>query len=384
MTRAARAALVFLLPCVCVHAVDAGSRPRAGGSLLTSTAFGRLPSGEQVDLFTLSNRRGMRVAITPWGATVVRIEVPDSKGEWADVALGYGSLEGYLDNKPYFGVTVGRYANRIKAATFTLDGRAYSLAANNGANSLHGGKAGFDRHLWRVVRSRATGQAQIKLAYDSPDGEEGYPGTVHATVTFTLGEDNVLRMDYRATTDKPTVVSLTNHTYFNLAGESAGSILDQRIELKAAAFTPIDAGLVPTGELRPVAGTPFDFRAPHAIGERIDDADEQLVLGMGYDHNWVLDGPMGTLRLVARATDPRSGRVLEVLTTEPGLQFYSGNFLDGTATGKSGKPYARRTGFCLETQHFPDSPNHPQFPTTVLRPGQVYRSTTLYRFSTGE
>jgi aldose 1-epimerase len=324
----------------------------------------------------------MQVGVTPWGATVTSIVVPDRHGILGDVVLGYHALDGYLTNKPYFGVTVGRYANRIKDASFRLEGSTYHLAANNGTNTLHGGIAGFNRRLWRVTRSSATPLPTLELAYDSPDGEEGYPGAVHAKVTFTLTESNELHIDYRATTDKPTVLSMTNHAYFNLAGEAAGSILDHRVQLNAAQYTPIDAGLVPTGEIRAVAGTPFDFRSPHPIGERIDADDEQLVRGRGYDHNWVLDGAAGTNRLAARVVDPYSGRVLEVLTTEPGVQFYSGNFLDGTEVGKSGRPYAQRSGFCMETQHFPDSPNHPLFPSTVIRPGEIYRSQTTYRFTT--
>ncbi len=330
--------------------------------------------GQPVKLYTLSNAKGMEAAITNYGGIIVSIKVPDRGGKPGDVVLGFDSLDGYLKEHPYFGAIVGRYGNRIAKGKFKLNGAEYTLARNNGENALHGGLKGFDKKVWTAKPSGNS----LELRYVSKDGEEGYPGTLSATVRYTLTNENELRIDYTATTDKATVLNLTNHSYFNLAG--AGDILGHQLTINADRFTPVDAGLIPTGELRPVAGTPFDFRKPHAIGERINNNDEQLKLGKGYDHNFVLNGAAGTLRLAARATDPSSGRVLEVLTTEPGLQFYTGNFLDGSVKGKGGRAYAFRNGFCLETQHFPDSPNKPSFPTVVLKPGQTFRSTTVFKF----
>jgi aldose 1-epimerase len=343
--------------------------------------WGKTPAGEAVELFTLSRAGAPVVRITSWGGYVVSIVAPDRAGKTADVTLGYRDADGYLKDGSYFGCLVGRYANRIGKAGFTLDGRRHTLAANNGANTLHGGPTGFCRRLWaaRVV-ARKDGDA-LELTYASRDGEEGYPGALTARVVYSLREDGGLVIDYRATTDAPTVVNLTNHAYFNLAGEGEGTILDHELQLEADTFTPVDAGLIPTGELRPVAGTPFDFREPAAIGARIDADDEQVRRGGGYDHNFVLRGEAGTLRLAARVVERQSGRVLEVLTTEPGVQLYTGNFLDGKLAGKSGKPYLKRGAFCLETQHYPDSPNQPAFPSTVLRPGETYRQTTVYRLS---
>jgi aldose 1-epimerase len=362
---------------------------RAGDSRLLDRApvresFGHLPVGADVALYTLKNSHGMTVRLSSWGATIVGIEVPDRTGQRGDVVLGFDSLDGYLTNRSYFGASIGRYANRIAHGSFRLQGTTYTLARNNGANHLHGGVAGFDKRLWQSRSLMIQGVPAVEFRYQSADGEEGYPGLLKVSITFELDEANELRIDYRATTDRTTVVNLTNHAYFNLAGERTGSILAHELQIRAARFTLIDAGLIPTGELRTVAGTAFDFRMPHAIGERIDRPDEQLQLAGGYDHNWVLDGKSGALRLVARVSEPTSGRVLEVLTTEPGLQFYSGNFLDGTATGKGQRTYGRRSGFCLETQHFPDSPNRPQFPTTTLAPHHLYRSTTIYRFPLAE
>lgn len=328
------------------------------------------------ELYTLTNKNGMEVSITNYGGRVVTLKAPDRAGRMADVVLGFDNLDGYLRQNPFFGALVGRYGNRIAKGKFTLDGREYTLARNNGENALHGGLRGFDKVYWepRVEGNR------LLLHYLSKDGEEGYPGNLDTTVSYTLTDANELRIDYAATTDKDTVVNLTNHSYFNLAGQGEGDILSHRMMIDADRFTPVDAGLIPTGELRPVDKTPFDFRQPVEIGARINDADEQLTFGKGYDHNFVLNGHVGTLRLAARATEPKSGRVMEVLTTEPGLQFYTGNFLDGSITGK-GKVYKHRYGFCLETQHFPDSPNKPQFPSVVLKPGQKYHTTTVYRFS---
>jgi aldose 1-epimerase len=298
-----------------------------------------------------------------------------------DVALGFDTLDGYLGAHPYFGAIVGRYGNRIARGRFRLDGAEYTLAKNNGENSLHGGIKGFDKVLWTPAITQS-GSA-LQLTYLSKDGEEGYPGDLTSQVTYSLGDDNSLRIDYLATTSKPTVLNLTNHTYFNLAGQGKGDILNHQVQIFASTYTPVDAGLIPTGKLEPVQRTPFDFLAPHAVGERIGAAHEQITRGGGYDHNFVLDGASGTLRPAARVQESTSGRVMEVLTAEPGLQFYTGNFLDGTVKGKGGVAYGRRSGFCMETQHFPDSPNQPSFPSTVLRPGQEYRTTTIYRFSAG-
>jgi aldose 1-epimerase len=343
--------------------------------------FGRTPAGEAVELFTFSRAGAPKVAITNLGGHVVSILAPDRSGRVADVTLGYRDFAGYLGDTSYLGSLVGRYANRIAKGRFTLDGKTYALALNNGPNSLHGGPTGFQTRVWAPkVVSGPDGDA-LELTYVSKDGEEGYPGTLTAKVVYSLRADGGLAIDYSATTDAPTIVNLTNHAYFNLAGEGEGTVLGHEMQIEADAFTPVDGTLIPTGEERPVEGTPFDFRRPVAIGARIDAADPQLKAGGGYDHNYVLRGKMGELRLAARVVEPKSGRVLEVLTTEPGLQFYSGNFLDGKVVGKSGKPYVRRGAFCLEAQHFPDSPNRPEWPSVVLRSGQTYRQTTVYRFT---
>ncbi len=348
---------------------------------VTDRAFGKLPDGAEARLFTLDNGRGMRATVTNYGGVVTSVLVPDRAGKEADVVLGYDSLESYLRATPYFGAIVGRYANRIGHARFTLDGKTYTLAANDHGNSLHGGLKGFDKQLWVAEPFRDSTQAGVRLHLVSPDGDEGYPGRLDVTVTYALTDSNELRITYLATTDKATVLNLSHHGYWNLAGHASGDILGEEVMLAADSFTPIDSTLIPTGEVRSVAGTPLDFRTPTAIGARIGQDDQQLRFARGYDHNWVVNGPAGTLRLAARVHDPKSGRVMEVRTTEPGIQFYSGNFLDGSNIGKGGTPYLHRAGFCLETQHFPDSPNHPGFPSTVLRPGQEYRSTTVYRFS---
>lgn len=345
------------------------------------SSFGKTKDGEPVDLYVLTNASGMEVAITNYGGAVVSVKVPDRSGKFADVVLGFDNLEGYLGNEPYFGALVGRYANRIANGRFTLDGHEYHLAQNDGKNSLHGGLKGFDKRVWRAKDASANGVAAIQMNYLSEDGEEGYPGNLSVTVTYTLTAKNELKIDYRATTDKPTVLNLTNHSYFNLAGEGHGDILAHVVTINADRFTPVDATLIPTGELQSVAGTPLDFRTPAAIGTRIDADNEQIKLGHGYDHNFVLNRTGGGLVLAARVVEPSSGRVLEVLTTQPGLQFYTGNFLDGTIHGKGGTVYGRRSAFCLETQHFPDSPNKAQFPTVVLKPGRRFASTTVYRFS---
>jgi aldose 1-epimerase len=346
--------------------------------------FGALADGTVVHRYTLDNGQGLVVRVLTYGGILQTIEVPDRDGRPANVALGFAGLDSYLrDNTPYFGALIGRYANRIAGGRFTLDGRAYDLPVNNPPNSLHGGTEGFDKRVWAATGATGQDPTGLELAYTSPDGEMGYPGTLSVRARYRLGPDNELRIDYRATADAPTHVNLTNHSYFNLAGEAAGTIEGHRLQLHAGHYTPTDATNIPTGEIAPVAGTPFDFTSPHPVGERIDAADQQLEYGLGYDHNFVLDpSPAGqALRPAARVADPASGRALEVLTTEPGVQFYSGNQLDGTLVGSGGSVYGPRSGLALETQHFPDTPNQPGFPSTVLRPGQVYRSATVYRFS---
>jgi aldose 1-epimerase len=345
---------------------------------LARRPYGKTPRGETVELFTLTNQHGLQAAITNYGGIVVSLLVPDRHARLADVVLGFDSLDGYLAGHPYFGAIIGRYGNRIANARFTLDGITYSLAANNGPHHLHGGIRGFDKAVWNVVTASRN---LLRLSHLSPDGDEGYPGALRVEVTYTLTPANELRIDYVATTDKPTVVNLTNHSYFNLAGQGRTDVLLHQVKFHADYFTPVGAGLIPTGELRPVRGTPFDFTTFRTIGERINAPDEQIRFGGGYDHNFVLRSRGGSLALAAEVYEPTSGRVMEVLTTEPGMQFYTGNFLDGSIRGKSGKPYGKRAAFCLETQHFPDSPNQPSFPSTVLRPGQQFQSTTVYRFS---
>lgn len=342
-------------------------------------AFGKTPDGSAVDLFTLTNKKGIRISITNYGGIITSVMTPDRSGKMGDIVIGFDSLGGYLQTHPYFGALVGRYGNRIAKGKFSLAGREYNLAVNNGANHLHGGLKGFDKVVWNARESTAADAASLELKYLSKDGEEGYPGNLSVTVTYTLNDKNEFRIDYAATTDKDTVLNLTNHTYFNLRG--TGDILKHEVMLKASKFTPVDIGLIPTGELRNVAGTPFDFNKRTAVGARIDQNDEQLKFGKGYDHNWVLDGQPGTLRPFAEIYEPTTGRLVSLSTTQPGVQFYTGNFLDGSLTGK-GRTYAFRNGLCLETQHFPDSPNKPNFPTTVLKPGQSYRSTTVWHFGT--
>ena len=340
-----------------------------------------LANAQKIDLYTLKNRNGMEVKIINYGGTVTSIRVPDRSGKFADVVLGFSNPDDYLKPHPSFGTAIGRFGNRIAKGRFTLNGVEYKLAVNNGENHLHGGIKGFDDVFWTAEQVNTVAGPAVRMTYLSKDGEEGYPGNLQVTMTYTLTNKNELRIDYVATTDKDTVVNLTHHSYFNLAGEGNGDILKHRLKLNAARFTPTDAGSIPTGELRSVKGTPFDFLMPHAIGERINQDDEQLKFGGGYDHNYVINGRMGVLRQAAVVTEPASGRVMEVWTTEPGVQLYTGNFLDGTLTGKSGKAYEKRSGFCLETQHYPDSPNKPNFPTTTLKKGATFKSTTIYRFS---
>ncbi len=351
-------------------------------SKMQKQAFGKTEDGQQIDIYTLTNRNGVEARITNYGAALVSLKVPDRDGKVDDVVLGYDTLERYVSDKAYFGATVGRYANRIAGGSFVLNGSTYSLAINNRPNHLHGGEKGFNKRVWTAEgASSGAGQA-LALTYLSKHGEEGYPGNLTVRVVYTLTDKNELKIDYTATTDKDTVLNLTNHSYFNLAGQGNGDILDEELFLAADRFTPVDENLIPTGELRKVSGTPFDFTTPTAVGARINQDDQQLKIGKGYDHNFVLNGKAGELKLAARLYAPKTGRVLEVWTTQPGVQFYTGNFLDGTAQGKGGKPYGFRSGLCLETQHFPDSPNHPKFPSTVLKPGEHFRSTTIYKFST--
>jgi aldose 1-epimerase len=338
---------------------------------------------DSIQLYTLSNAKGMKVKITNYGAIIASIVVPDRDGKMTDVALGYDRVEDYINavDKPYFGAIVGRYGNRIAKGSFTLDGETYTLAINNPPNHLHGGIIGFDKVVWDAKLTRGSGWQGLELKYLAKDKEEGYPGNLNATVTYKLMDENELRVDYHATTDKATPINLTQHTYFNLKGEGEGTILDHELMLNAKKFTPVDEGLIPTGETPEVAGTPFDFTTAKAIGRDIGAENQQLAYGLGYDHNFVLDKADGEMALAARVHEPTSGRVLEVSTTEPGIQFYCGNFLDGRLSGKSGKPYVHRGGFCLETQHFPDSPNRPNFPSTILKPGDEYKSTTVFKFS---
>ena len=363
--------------------VLAASQPKSDANSRThKRAFGKTGDGKQVDLYVLSNKNGVEVDITNFGAAVVSLKVPDRHGKTDDVVLGYDDLDGYLHDKSYFGATVGRYANRIAHGKFTLNETTYTLAKNDGENHLHGGVRGFNKVVWEAKDVSIAGAAALQLNYLSKDGEEGYPGNLSVQVTYTLTNNNELKIDYAATTDKDTVLNLTHHSYFNLAGQGKGDILQHQLLLHASRFTPVDATLIPTGEIRSVKGTPLDFASATAIGSRIGQDDEQLKLGHGYDHNFVLDGGTGGAPvLAAQVYEPSSGRVMEVWTTQPGVQFYSGNFLDDTIRGKSGSTYRRRAAFCLETQHFPDSPNKPNFPSTILKPGSQFKSSTAYKFS---
>jgi aldose 1-epimerase len=382
------AAVVLGLALVAAVAT-AGLANATGNSGRCSPSIAKEPfgsvGGQAVDRYTLTNCNDMTVRILTYGGILQTIEVPDRHGDVANVTLGFDNLDDYVNKSPYFGCITGRYANRIALGKFTLDGVQYQLPINNPPNSLHGGDVGFDKHVWAATPFEDDDSVGLKLAFTSPDGDQGYPGTLKADVTYTLTEKNQIVMDYHATTDKPTIVNLTNHAYWNLAGEGTSDIYDHVLQLNASQYTPVDSTLIPTGAIDPVAGTPMDFTRPTAIGDRIRDGFEQLVIGRGYDHNWVLDRHGSRNRSLVEAaevTEPTSGRVLSIYTTEPGIQFYSGNFLDGTLVGTSGHMYRQGDGFALETQHFPDSPNHANFPSTVLRPGQVYRTQTIYDFST--
>ncbi len=362
---------------------NTGNKASAGENEVKNiekTAFGALPDGSEADLYILKNANGMEVRITNYGGIITHWTAPDKNGKYADVVLGCDSLSGYLKGVPYFGALVGRYGNRIANGKFTLDGKEYTLAKNNGPNALHGGIKGFDKVLWQATTVDGE-EPQLKLRYVSADGEEGFPGTLTTEVTYTLQKDNALSIDYSATTDKPTVLALTNHTYFNLTADMTKPVLDHEVEIKADRFLPVDKTLIPTGVLEPVTGTPFDFTKAKTIGAEINAEHQQIKFGGGYDHCWVFTDSSNSLKQVASVYEPSTGRVMEVSTTEPAVQFYTGNFLDGSNIGKGGVSYARRTGFCLETEHYPDSPNQPKFPSTVLRPGETYKSTTVYRFS---
>jgi aldose 1-epimerase len=351
-----------------------------GKATLKKEDFGKTKDGQSVDLYTLTNANGVEARITTYGGIIVSLKTPDRAGKLDDIVLGFDSLDEYLKGHPFFGAVAGRYANRIAKGHFTLNGAEYKLAVNNGENSLHGGVVGFDKVVWKARPVPTKEGVALELAYLSKDGEEGYPGNLSVKVVYTLTDKNELRIDYSATTDKDTVINLTNHSYFNLAGQGSGDILNHQLTINAKSFTPVDPTLIPTGELRPVKGTPFDFTQPTAIGARVNQDDEQLKFGGGYDHNFVVDGQTGVLRRAAKAVDPSTGRVLEVWTTEPGVQFYIGNFLT-EMKGKAGKTYNKRYGFCLETQHFPDSPNKPNFPSAVLKKGGEYQTTTVFKFS---
>ena len=333
-----------------------------------------------MEIYTLRNGNGCEARILTYGGIVQSLKVPDKNGNFGDVVLGFDDLDSYIKNNPYFGALIGRYGNRIAKGKFTLDGITCTLATNNPPNNLHGGLLGFDKKVWKAMSLLTPDGPALKLSYLSKDGEEGFPGNLDVTATYTLTEDNGLRLDYTATTDKDTVCNLTQHSYFNLAGR--GDILNHLVYINADKFTPVDRTLIPTGELRPVAGTPFDFLTPATVGARINSDDEQIKFGHGFDHNWVLNHPPGKLGLAARVFEPITGRVLEVWTTAPGMQFYTGNFLDGTLAGKGGWVYQFRAGFCFEPQGFPDSPNHPDFPSTALKPGETYQNTIIYKFST--
>ena len=353
---------------------------------INQAPFGKTPDGTPVEIYTLRNDKGMEARIMTYGGIVQSLKVPDKNGKFDDVVLGFDNLDGYTRDSyvkacPYFGALIGRYGNRIGGAKFTLEGKTYTLAANNGPNSLHGGIKGFDKVVWQAKSWVTADGPALELTYVSKDGEEGFPGNLKVTATYTVTDDNELRLDFTATTDQPTLCNLTHHSYFNLAGQGNGDILGYLVYINADATTPVDSSLIPTGEIKPVDGTPFDFRKPTAIGARINDPDTVLQYGPGYDHNWVINKPLGQLGLMARVVDPASGRVMEVLSTEPGLQFYAANFLNGSLTGKDGKVYNRRTAFCMEPHHYPDSPNKPQFPSTELKPGETYHNTIIYKFS---
>ena len=371
-------AALLVLAAGCSHTYLSQGISDSAGKIYEND-FGKLSDGTPVKLYTLRNSRGMEARISTYGGIVTHLFAPDRKGDFADVVLGYNTLRQYVSNSPYFGCLVGRYGNRIANGAFTLDGKSYRLATNNGPNSLHGGVRGFDKVVWQAQPVLTTNGPSLELTYVSADGEEGYPGRLTVKAVYTLTRNNELRLDFTARTDKPTVVNLTQHSYFNLAGK--GNILNHELMVNADKFTPVNSTLIPTGEIKSLDGSPLDFRTQTAIGARISQKDQQLEYGQGYDHNYVVNKPAGELGLCARVYEPTSGRILDVLSTEPAVQFYSGNFIDGTIYGKEMINYPLRGGFCLEPQHYPDSPNQPSFPSTVLRPGEVYKNTIIHRFS---
>jgi aldose 1-epimerase len=385
MRRSAASSVAFVLA-VAVLAAPGTAEPvkdkgeGSKGIKMLHSKYGELPDGTPVDSYLLFNSRGTRARVITYGALLTELDVRDRNGKLGDVVLGFDDLKGYLGGHPYFGATVGRVANRIAKGKFTLDGKEYKLATNNGPNALHGGVKGFDKVVWKVLdKGSGGGKSYVKFGYTSKDGEEGYPGTLTCTVTYTLTDDDELRIDYSATTDKATPVNLTNHSYFNLAGPASGDVLGHELKLEADKYTPTDETLIPTGKIEPVKGTPLDFTKSEKIGARIGELKGDPG---GYDHNFVLNSGGKKLALAATVYEPKTGRVMEMLTTEPGVQFYSGNFLDGSNKGKGGAAYKKHQGFCLEAQHFPDSVNHPDFPSMILKPGETYSQTTVYKFST--
>ena len=382
--------IIPILSAGLVAAVLVGCSPMSTSNTKSTVAkadFGKTPDGTPVAIYTLQNSKGAEARIMTYGGIVQKLTMPDKTGKFADIVLGFDTLDGYTNAKylggcPYFGALIGRYGNRIGGAKFSLEGKIYTLATNNGPNSLHGGVKGFDKVVWTAVKADVGPDGpQLVLNYLSKDGEEGFPGNLNVTATYTLTEDNALKLTFSATTDKATIANLTHHSYFNLAGQGNGDILGHLVTINSDKTTPVDSGLITTGMFADVAGTPFDFRKPTAIGTHIDDKDTVLQYGPGYDHNWVINKPMGKFDLMARVKDPTSGRVMEVWSDEPGLQFYAGNFLDGTLTGKEGKVYKKRFAFCMEPQHYPDSPNKAAWPSVELKPGQTYHNTIEYKFS---
>lgn len=373
--------LVLLLSVAMMSSLTSCQSKKKVTKMIQTESFGKLPDGQEAYLYTLTNKNGMVVKITDYGATIQSIIVPGKNNKFADVTFGYDNVEGYAKGTQFYGATIGRYANRIAKGTFKLDGKTYHLPINNGANTLHGGPEGFYKRMWKADTMETKDGPAVKMTYVSKNGEEGFPGTVTATVTFTLEKDNALRIHYNATTTEPTVINMTNHTYFNLSGNPDKKITDEELMINADYYTPVDSNQIPTGKIAPVAGTPMDFRKLTIIGSRINEDNEQLKIGHGYDLNWVLNDYHGEIRKAAELYDPYSDRLLDVNTDQPGIQFYSGNFLDGSQVGKDGVAYKFRTGLALETQHFPNSPNEPNFPSTTLLPGQTYKTTTIYKFS---
>jgi aldose 1-epimerase len=375
--------LILMVVAIVFGSGCADKQPQGNGQkpTVTKDAFGKTKDGKSVEIYTLTNANGLEAKIMTYGGTVVSLKVPDKDGKLGDIVLGFDNVSDYEEKSPYFGCLVGRYGNRIAKGKFTLDGKEYTLATNNDENHLHGGDKGFDKVVWDAESFAGSDNVGLKLHYLSKDMEEGYPGNLDVNVTYTLTNANELKIDYAATTDKATVCNLTNHCYYNFAGQGSGDILGHELMINADTYTPVDVGLITTGETPAVKGTPFDFTALTAIGKGINADNEQIKFGLGYDHNWVLNKKGDEMSLAVKVYEPTTGRVMEIFTTEPGLQFYSGNFLDGKLTGKDSKVYKHRNGFCLETQHFPDSPNKPEFPTTTLLPGENYKTTTIHKFS---